>query len=90
MNITPLKSVDFDDLENDPIYLSIFSKSGHKVYAAKMDAVQVAILNYKEGHEISFGSTDHGNFQTYNIIELRSMLVRNGKKHEIHLRVIVD
>jgi hypothetical protein len=89
MKTIPLQSHDFDDLENDPIYFSVINESGEKVYAAKMDAVQIAILSYSVGEELIFGSLNQEELQKHYISQVTKFFVRNGKKHELHLQLIV-
>ncbi len=89
MKTIPLQSNEFDDLENDPIYFSVVNESGEKVYGAEMDAVQIAILSYSVGEELIFGSINQGELQKHYISDVAKFFVRNGKKHEIHLQLIV-
>jgi len=90
MKLPNLELNDIDDLHNDLVYLLIVNKEGYRVYYAKVSASQIALLDYKVGDEVLFTTVGQPGIQRYHIHEIRRMLVRRGRKHEIHLHVEVS
>ncbi|ADB42127.1 hypothetical protein [Spirosoma linguale] len=91
MNIIPLQSNEFESITGEPVYLSIFDKSGKKIYAAKADPSQLSLLGLEKGNIVSFsmGLTISGRVD-YEVIECSKILVREAKSHQIHVQLIVD